>query len=115
MHDGLKAAGLLILSNLFMTAAWYGHLRFARAPLAVAVLQRVASRMLLVSERAIARAVGAFADAGIRVEGAAAAGLAALDQLEDVEGPVVVVVTGRNIDDELWRRACEAPESFPEA
>ena len=38
MHDGLKAAGLLILSNLFMTAAWYGHLRFVRAPLAVAVL-----------------------------------------------------------------------------
>jgi len=38
----------------------------------------------------------------------------ALDQLEDVDGPIVVVVTGRNIDDELWRRACDAPESFPE-
>ena len=42
-------------------------------PLAVDVLGEVASRMLLVSEREIARAVGAFADAGIRVEGAAAA------------------------------------------
>lgn len=84
-------------------------------PLAVDVLQRVASRMLLVSERAIARAVGAFASAGMRVEGSAAAALAALDQLEDVGGPIVVIVTGRNIDDELWRRAWDAPESFPEA
>jgi uncharacterized protein len=38
MNDWLKAAGLLVLSNLFMTAAWYGHLRFARAPLVGAVL-----------------------------------------------------------------------------
>jgi uncharacterized protein (DUF486 family) len=37
MSDWLKAAGLLLLSNLFMTAAWYGHLRFTRAPLFVAV------------------------------------------------------------------------------
>jgi uncharacterized protein len=38
MNDALKAAGLLTLSNLFMTAAWYGHLRFTKAPLALAVL-----------------------------------------------------------------------------
>src|SRR5262249_38617808 len=38
MIDALKAAGLLTLSNLFMTAAWYGHLRFTKAPLARAVL-----------------------------------------------------------------------------
>jgi threonine dehydratase len=83
-------------------------------PLAVAVLGEVASRMLLVSERDIARGVGALADAGIRAEGAAGAGIAALPQLDDVEGPIVVVVTGRNIDDELWKRACERPESFPQ-
>jgi threonine dehydratase len=83
-------------------------------PLAVDVLDEVASRMLLVSERAMARAVGALAEAGIRVEGAAGAGLAALAQLDDVEGPLVAVVTGRNIDDELWRRACESPDSFPD-
>jgi threonine dehydratase len=82
-------------------------------PLAVDVLGEVASRMLLVSEQAIARAVGAYAAAGIRAEGAAGAALAALDQLGDVSGPIVLVVTGRNIDDELWRRACEEPESFP--
>jgi threonine dehydratase len=82
-------------------------------PLAVDVLGEVASRMLLVSEREIAEALGRYADAGIRVEGAAAAALAALPQLEDVDGPVVLVVTGRNIDDELFRRAREHPESFP--
>ena len=38
MNDWLKAAGLLMLSNLFMTVAWYGHLRFTRAPLVLAVL-----------------------------------------------------------------------------
>jgi hypothetical protein len=38
MKNGLSAAALLTLSNLFMTAAWYGHLRFTRAPLVLAVL-----------------------------------------------------------------------------
>jgi threonine dehydratase len=83
-------------------------------PLAVRVIGEVATRMLVVSERAIARALIAFADAGIRVEPAAAAGLAALEQLDDVGGPVVLVVTGRNIDEELLTRARERPESFPD-
>jgi len=83
-------------------------------PLAVDVLGEVASRMLLVSERAIAHALAAYAEAGIRVEGAAAAALAAVPQLEDVGDPLVLVVTGRNIDDELFTRAREAPETFPD-
>jgi threonine dehydratase len=83
-------------------------------PLAVDVLGEVASRILVVSEREIARAVGTFAEAGMRVEGAAGAALAALPQLEGVDGPVVLVVTGRNIDDELHARACERPRSFPD-
>jgi hypothetical protein len=33
-----KTVGLLLCSNLFMTAAWYGHLRFRHLPLATAVL-----------------------------------------------------------------------------
>jgi threonine dehydratase len=82
-------------------------------PLAVDVLGEVASRMLLVSERQIALALGAYAAAGIRVEGAAASALAAVPQLEDVAGPLVLVVTGRNIDDELFMRALERPDSFP--
>jgi threonine dehydratase len=83
-------------------------------PLAVDVLGEVASRMLLVSERDMARAVGAYAEAGIRAEGAAGAALAALPQLEDLDGGIVLIVTGRNIDDELHQRACEDPGSFPE-
>ena len=30
--------GLLILSNVFMTFAWYGHLKFKSLPLALAIL-----------------------------------------------------------------------------
>jgi threonine dehydratase len=83
-------------------------------PLAVDVLGEFASRMLQVSERDMARAVGAYADVGIRAEGAAAAALAALPQLDDVADPLVLVVTGRNIDDDLFRRARAEPESFPD-
>jgi threonine dehydratase len=83
-------------------------------PLAVDVLGEVASRMLLVSERAIARALGEYARAGIRVEGAAAAALAGLSQLDDVEGTIVLIVTGRNMDEELFMRAREHPDSFPD-
>jgi len=83
-------------------------------PDAVEHVNAVVDRFLLVSERRIAEAVGAFDRAGIRVEGAAAAGLAALPDLSGVEGPIVLVVTGRNIDPELHRRAVERPGSFPD-
>jgi threonine dehydratase len=80
-------------------------------PLAVAELQRAADRMLRVSEREIAEAVGAYARVGIRAEGAAGAGLAALGQVE--ADPVVVIMCGANIDDDLYERAVERPGSFP--
>jgi threonine dehydratase len=83
-------------------------------PAAVALVNAVVDRMLLVSERQMAAAVGDFGRAGLRVEGAASAGLAALPRLAGVEGPIVLVVTGRNIDDALYRRAVERPESFPD-
>ena len=83
-------------------------------PLAVKVLGEVATRMVLVSERRIAEAVGEYATAGVRAEGAAAAALAAVPDLNDLGDPLVLVVTGRNIDDELFRRACEHPDSFPD-
>jgi len=83
-------------------------------PYAVDVLDEVADRMLLVSEREMARAVGAFDRAGIRAEAAAGAALAALPQLGDVAGPVVLIVTGRNIDDRLLVRCRDEPESFPD-
>jgi len=34
----IATIGLLILSNLFMTVAWYGHLRFKSAPLFAVIL-----------------------------------------------------------------------------
>ena len=81
-------------------------------PAAVARVNAVVDRMLEVSEREMADAVAALAREGIRLEGAAAAPWAALPRLPDVDG-VVLLVTGRNIDDELFRRAIERPESFP--
>jgi uncharacterized protein (DUF486 family) len=33
-----KTVCLLVCSNVFMTAAWYGHLRFRHLPLTIAVL-----------------------------------------------------------------------------
>lgn len=67
----------------------------------------------LVSEREIATAVGLLARSGIRAEGAAGAGLAAALGRPDLPEPVVVILTGRNIDEGLYRRAVEDPESFP--
>jgi len=81
-------------------------------PAAVERVNQLVHRMLLVSEREMARAIGRLAEAGIRAEGAAAAAVAALPQLPPVAGPIVALVTGRNIDDGLWRRAVEAPETF---
>ncbi len=81
-------------------------------PFAVELVNRVAGRFLLVSERELAEATAAYFRAGIRAEGAAAAALAALPRL-DADGPVVLVVTGRNIDDELLRRTLDEPASFP--
>jgi threonine dehydratase len=80
-------------------------------PVAVAELNPLVERFELVSERELAQALGAFAEAGIRVEASAAAPLAvALREL--LPEPVVLIVTGRNIDEALWRRAVETPHSF---
>jgi len=106
------AAGRPVESDRSATFADGMAVRVA-VPLAVRELVKLGSPFVQVSERAIARAVGAFAAAGLKVEGAAAAALAALDHLEPPDGATVIIVTGRNIDDELHRRAVEAPESFP--
>ena len=83
--------------------------------------------MMMVSEREIAHAVRDYAAAGIRAEGAAGSALAAFRkrgwEIDAVTGdrsrppehdPTVVIVTGRNIDDELHRRCVEEPDSFPD-
>ncbi len=81
-------------------------------PLAVAELNPLVQRFELTTERELALALGAYAEAGIRIEGAAAAPLA-IALRERLRPPVVLIVTGRNVDEELWRRAVEAPDSFP--
>ena len=83
-------------------------------PSAVEELRRGGYPMLMVSEREIAQAVGDYAAAGIRAEGAAASALAAYRKLPPELEPMVLVVTGRNIDDELHRRCVEDPDSFPD-
>lgn len=34
----LKTIGLLLLSNVFMTFAWYGHLKYKTSPLLIVIL-----------------------------------------------------------------------------
>ncbi len=68
-------------------------------PEAVEWLRDAVDDFHLVSEDALRRAVRTFWERGIRAEPAAAAALAALPFVN--ERPVVLVVTGRNIDDDL--------------
>ncbi|HEV2874141.1 MAG TPA: PLP-dependent lyase/thiolase [Thermoleophilaceae bacterium] len=107
------AAGHPVPCDLMSTFADGMAVRVA-VPLAVQELVRLETPFVQVSERAIARGVGAFASAGLRVEGSSAAALAALDEVDVPDGPVVLVVTGSNIDDDLHRRAVERPETFPD-
>ncbi|MFQ5426474.1 MAG: threonine/serine dehydratase, partial [Gaiellales bacterium] len=65
-------------------------------PAAVTTLRTATDELFTVSERSIAVALMHYAEVGIRVEGAAAASLAALDRVAS-PGPIVLLVTGRNI------------------
>jgi threonine dehydratase len=76
-------------------------------PSAVDELCAAADEMVAVSELELMRGVAAYHRAGIRAEAAAAAALAALPQLE-ANGPIVLIVTGRNIDDDLLARCLAA-------
>jgi threonine dehydratase len=70
-------------------------------PLAVGELNRLAQRFEVVSEAELRAGVRAFARVGVRVEGAAAAPPALAARVE-LPGPVVLIVTGRNVDDALY-------------
>ena len=76
-------------------------------PVAVDELNALVQRFELVSEAELEAAVFAYAEAGIRVEGAAAAPLA-LARREQLPRPAVLIVTGRNIDDHLYHRILTA-------
>jgi threonine dehydratase len=83
-------------------------------PLAVDELSDKPIQMSIVSEREIAHAVRDYANAGLRVEGSGAASLAAYRTRPPEAEAVVLLITGRNIDDELHRRCVEEPDSFPD-
>lgn len=34
----MKTVGLLVISNIFMTFAWYGHLKFKESPIFLAII-----------------------------------------------------------------------------
>jgi threonine dehydratase len=72
-------------------------------PLAVEELNPLVQRFELVTEDELEAAVYAYAEEGLRVEGAAAAPLA-LARRESLPRPAVLIVTGRNIDDALYER-----------
>jgi threonine dehydratase len=98
-------------------------------PAAVKELYELMMPVFTVSERAIAFAIRDYDAVGIRAEGAAGAALAGYRDTgfgvtDDPNSrrerrlpetwPTVVIVTGRNIDDELHRRCVEDPYSFPD-
>jgi threonine dehydratase len=72
-------------------------------PLAVRELNPLVQRFELVSEAELEAAVRRYAEHGIRVEGAAAAPLA-VAMREELPRPLVLIVTGRNVDDALYNR-----------
>ena len=84
-------------------------------PLAVDRLRGVLDRMVRVSERAMAAALVACHDAGLPVEPSAAAAVAAVRDGAGVAklGPVVLVMTGRNVDGAVVERARRDLDSFP--
>jgi threonine dehydratase len=72
-------------------------------PLAVDALNPLTQRFELVSEAELEAGVRRYAEHGIRVEGAAAAPLAVALR-EELPKPLVLIVTGRNVDDALYNR-----------
>jgi threonine dehydratase len=106
------AAGHVVESDSSDTFADGMAVRVA-IPSAVELLAQAADAMVEVSERRLAEAVGLLAGIDIRAEGSAAAALAgALALGDELPDPAVLIVTGRNIDEALWRRAVEQPETF---
>ena len=83
-------------------------------PLAVERLTTAVDLMLRVSERSIAEALVACHDAGVAVEPSAASALAAVRENPDLagEGPIVLVMTGRNVNPAVLAQARRDLDSF---
>jgi len=83
-------------------------------PLAVERLHEALDGLIRVSERSIAEALVACHDAGVAIEPSAAAAVAAVGVQPDLmgDGPLVLVMTGRNFDPAVLERARSDPSSF---
>ncbi|MGH3109743.1 MAG: pyridoxal-phosphate dependent enzyme [Gaiellaceae bacterium] len=83
-------------------------------PLAVERLHEALDGLIRVSERSIAEALVACHDAGVAIEPSAAVALAAVRAQPDLmgDGPLVLVMTGRNFDPAVLERARRDPDSF---
>jgi len=114
LGDGVRVVGVAAEEAPVMVESWRaGHVvestRSATIadglavrvaiPRAVDWVKEAADELLLVSEAALRQAVTTYWEAGIRAEPSAAAALAALPRVPD--RPIVLIVTGRNIDDAL--------------
>ncbi len=97
MHESWHA-GRVVESDRCDTIADGLAVRVA-IPRAVEWLREAADEFFLVSEDALRQGVTRLWERGIRAEPAAAAALAALPLVP--ERPVVLIITGRNIDDDL--------------
>jgi threonine synthase len=82
-------------------------------PLAVERLLTTVDAMIRVSEREIASALAACHNVGVEVEPSAAAAVAAARHIE-ADGPIVLIMTGRNVDPALVERARRDLDSFPD-
>ncbi|MGH3137976.1 MAG: threonine ammonia-lyase [Gaiellaceae bacterium] len=86
-------------------------------PLAVERLRAALDVMVRVSEREIALSLAACHDAGVPIEPSAAAAVAAVRRRPEIGeggGPIVLVLTGRNVDATLVERARQHVHSFPD-
>ena len=107
------AAGEPVLSDRCATFADGLAIRVA-IPEAVDELIALNCRLVAVTERELARAVGAYAGGGHPRRGSPEQHRsAALPQVES-DGTVVAIVTGCNVDQELFERAVERPTTFPD-
>ncbi len=76
-----------------------------------ALVERWVDDLRLVPETSIAAAMRwLWNEEGLRVEGSAAVGVAALLEGVRLPGPVCVVLTGRNVDDATWSRVLSATD-----
>ena len=77
----------------------------------LAIGRQVIDAMAVISEKELAAAIAWLADAhGLKVEGSGAVGVAAIrsGRLAGSGGPVVVVLSGGNIDDDTWESIRQA-------